>query len=97
MLTYVIIFPPLPGKAGVFQESWRTFRLFLLFSFMPTTGLAVTKTPIVPSIPDLLSLFLSLTSFNSSFGYSPMGVSLAREEVRCYIISKMNMMEDNSL
>ena len=29
MLTYVIIFPPLPGKAGVFQESWRTFRLFL--------------------------------------------------------------------
>ncbi|HJC41503.1 MAG TPA: hypothetical protein H9701_08120, partial [Candidatus Intestinimonas pullistercoris] len=38
--------------------------------FMPTTGLAVTKTPIVPSIPDLLSLFLSSTSFNSSFGHS---------------------------
>ena len=32
------IFPLLPGKAGVFQESWRTFRLFLLFSFMLTTG-----------------------------------------------------------
>ena len=58
-------------RADVFQESWRTFRPFLLFSFMPTTGLAVTKTPIVYFIPDLLSLFLSSTSFNSSFGHSP--------------------------
>ena len=84
MLTYVIIFPPLPGKAGVFQESWRTFRLFLLFLFMPTTGLAVTKTPIVPSIPDLLSLFLSSTSFKSSFGHSPKAPALANREQMWY-------------
>lgn len=35
------------GKTGVFRESWRTFKLFLLFSFKHTTVSASRKTTIV--------------------------------------------------
>lgn len=60
-----------PDGADVFQGNWRTFRQFLLFSFRPITVLDSRRTAIVPAILAQLSLFLSLTSFNSSFGHPP--------------------------
>lgn len=58
------------GEAGAFRENWRIFRLFLLFSYRLITASAFKRTTIAPAIQGLLYPFLSLTSFNSSFGYS---------------------------
>lgn len=58
------------GAAGAFPESWRTFRPFLLFLFALITALVLRKVVFAPAILGLLSLFRSLTSFNSALGHS---------------------------
>lgn len=70
MLIYAIISRLWRGEAGVFRENWRLFRLFLLFSCKPLTASACKRNVVAPTIQGLLCSFLSLISFNSSFGHS---------------------------
>ena len=58
------------AAADAFPENWKISRRFLLFLFRPTTVSDYRKTVIALVIQGLLSLFPSLTSFNSAFGHS---------------------------
>ena len=71
MLICAIISLLRPVEADVFPGSWRTFRLFLLFSFRPTTDSVSRKTSVAPVARGLLYPFLFLTSFTGVFGHSP--------------------------
>ena len=69
MLIYAIISLLSLGRADTFPENWKIHRRFLLFLFRSVTISDCRKNAIAHVIQGLLSLFLSLTSFNSVFGH----------------------------
>ena len=69
-LTYAIISLRWHGAAGVFLESWKTFKLSWLFSYGPMIASGSKSTSIVLDIQVLLSPFLFLTSFDCVLGHS---------------------------
>ena len=88
MLIYAIISLLSLGRADTFPENWKISRRFLLFLFRPTTVSDYRKTSIALVIQGLLSLFPSLTSFNSAFGHSPGQEILAFSKIGCMINSE---------
>ena len=63
--------PTLARKSRCFPRKRKIFRQSLLFLFRLTIVSVSRKTAIAPATRRLRSPFLSLTSFNSSFGHSP--------------------------
>ena len=84
MLICAIISLRWHGEADAFPENWKISRRFLLFLFRPTTVSDCRKNAIALVIQGLLSLFPSLTSFNSAFGHS---INKKGLDISPYIIS----------
>lgn len=57
MLICAIISLRWHGEAGVFQENWRIFRLFLLFSYRLITASAFKRNAVVPHIRGYCTFF----------------------------------------
>lgn len=72
MLIYGMIFPSRRAAAGVFLESWKTFRRFLPSSFRHITVSAYRKISAAPGVIRQPFHSPSLIFFKYSPGYFPL-------------------------